>query len=116
MSGQRPVKNEHQARWVWWIDRSTMVNSSSFQEQEVGPVDSYYKIDRQLLAPWLPCSVIIIGISSLERLSAQVHCNLGPISSLIPMRHFGENGSSVIAEICSLPESIDLCSCSVYDI
>lgn len=67
----------------------------------------------QLLAPWLPwlpCSVIVTGVASLERLGAQVHCNLDPISSLIPMRHFGENGSSVIAEIYSLPESTDLCS------
>lgn len=79
-------------------------------------MDSYYKTDYQLLAPWLPCSVIITGVSSLERLSAQVHCNLGPISSLIPMRHFGGNGSSVIAEICSLSESTDLCSGWVCDI
>lgn len=79
-------------------------------------MDSYCNMDCQLLAPWLPCSVIITGVSSLERLSAQVHCNLGPISSLIPMRHFGENGSSVTAEMCSLPESTDLCSGWVCDI
>lgn len=77
-------------------------------------MDSCYKMDCQLRAPWLPGSVIITGTSGLERLSAQVHCNLGPISSLIPMRHFGENGSSVIAEICGLPEGTDLHSGLVY--
>lgn len=61
-------------------------------------MNSYVKMDSQLLEPWLPCSVIITGVSSLERLRARVHCNLGPISSLIPMRYFVENGSSVISE------------------
>lgn len=67
-------------------------------------------MDSQLLAPWLPYSVIITGVSSLERLRAPVHCNLGPISSQIPMRHFEENGSGVIGEICILSEDCELCS------
>lgn len=62
-------------------------------------MDSYCKIACQLLEPWLPYSVIITGVSGLEKLSAQVHCNLGPISSLIPMRHLVENDSRTIAQI-----------------
>lgn len=50
----------------------------------------------------------------LERLSAQVHCNLGPISSVITMRHFWENGSRVIAEICSFLKSTDVCIYEIY--
>lgn len=46
-------------------------------------------MDCQLLAPWLPYSVIITGVSSLERYSAQVCCNLDPITSLITTRHLG---------------------------
>lgn len=53
-------------------------------------MDSLYEMERQLLAPWLPRSVIITGISSLERHGAQVHCNLGPISVLIPVRYLVE--------------------------
>lgn len=90
MSGQCPVKNPHQVRWVRWRGRS-MVNSSSLKSRSRS---TDYKMDCPFLAARLPCRFTTITIIIIIT-------GVSPVTT----GHVGVND----AKICRFLENPDVC-------